>query len=134
VSTAAGLGACISGARADFSFRLTFAADSKAGGVGRRDVKIVCVCVCTCENFGKTCGVMMRAEWGSKGVGQGGQKGKTVVPQELKRGVRHGSNEQSNNDTKKDMRDDRSGDFTPWSVSKSTDIVGWYCGTGQLID
>jgi hypothetical protein len=35
---------------------------------------------------------------------------------------------------KKDMLDDRSGDFTPCSVSKSTDIVGWYCGTGQLID
>jgi hypothetical protein len=34
----------------------------------------------------------MRAEWG-KGVGQGSQKGKPVVPRELKRSAPHGSNE-----------------------------------------
>jgi len=94
----------------------------------------MCVCVCMCEIFGKTCGGVLWAECGAKAWGKAARRGRTVVPRELKRGARHGSNEQSNNDTKKDMLDNRSGDFTPWSVSKSTDIVGWYCGTGQLID
>ena len=49
---------CSGGAKAEFSFRLTFAADGKAGVcVERRDV-----CVCMCEIFGKTCGGVMRAE------------------------------------------------------------------------
>jgi hypothetical protein len=77
----------------------------------------------------------MRAEWSKgKSMGQGVQKGKSVFPEISKEARATGSNEQGNNDTKKNMLDNRSGDFTPWSVSKSTDIVGWYCGMGQLID
>jgi hypothetical protein len=84
VSTAADLGARSGGARADFSFRLTFAADGKAGGVWGEDVRIVCVYVFVRVKISeKRVGGVMRAEW-CKGVGKGGQKGKTVVPRDLK--------------------------------------------------
>ena len=46
------------------------------------------------------------------------------VGRELKRGTRHGSNDKGNNDTKRNMRDNKSGDFTPWCVSKKYR----YCG------
>jgi len=69
-----------------------------------------------------------------QGVGQGGQKGKKLLfPESSKEARATGRTNKAIMTQKKDMLDNRSGDFTPWSVSKSTDIVGWYCGTGQLI-
>lgn len=89
--------------------------------------------VCTCEIFGKTCGGVMRAEWSKgKSVGQGVQKGKTVFPEISKEARATGRTNKVIMTQKKNMLDNRSGDFTPWSVSRSTDIGGMVLWHGAV--
>lgn len=106
-------------------------------GWGRRDgfVILVCVYVCTCEIFGKTCGgcdegrVVQRA-WGKPARRE---KKKLFVPPESSKEARATGRTDKAIMTQK-SKETEAVTLTPWSASKSTVIVGWCCGTGQLID